>query len=186
MTDPADPDGRLMLRFRAGDRSAFDVLFARYTPPLVNFLARMVVDRARAEELAQETFVRVYQARERYEARSRFSTWLFGIAHRLALNELDRAPRKRERPIAAADLEAALDPGPRPDEVLEAGRTTRALERGLKRLPARQRAALLLRTQEQQGYEEIAVVLGASVASVKSLLHRARENLLAALEEDAG
>jgi RNA polymerase sigma-70 factor (ECF subfamily) len=172
-----------MLRFREGDRSAFDVLFARYTPRLVNFLARMVLDRSRAEELAQDTFVRIYQARERYEARSRFSTWLFGIAHRLALNDLDLAARKRERPLAEADLDAALDPGPGPDELLSADKTTRAIERALQALPARQRAALLLRTQEEQGYDEIAAVLGVSVSSVKSLLHRAREALLAAVPE---
>ncbi len=172
-----------MLRFREGDRSAFDLLFARYTPRLVNFLARMLRDGARAEELAQETFVRIHQARDRYEARSRFSTWLFGIAHRLALNDLERAAHKRERPLAVGDLDLALDPGPGPDEVLNAQRTMRALERALGDLPARQRAALLLRTQEEQGYDEIAVVLGVSVSSVKSLLHRAREALLAAVPE---
>jgi RNA polymerase sigma-70 factor (ECF subfamily) len=131
-----------MLRFREGDRSAFDVLFARYTPRLVNFLARMVLDRSRAEELAQETFVRIYQARD-----------------------------------------SAFDPGPGPDELLSADKTTRAIERALHALPARQRAALLLRTQEEQGYDEIAAVLGVSVSSVKSLLHRAREALLAAVPE---
>ena len=83
-----DEDARLMLAFQAGDRGAFEDLFARYTHPLIGFLSRMVPDRGRAEELAQEVFVRVYGAKERYEPRAKFSTWIFGIAHNLALNEL--------------------------------------------------------------------------------------------------
>ena len=172
-----------MVRFRDGDRSAFDTLFRRYTPPLVNFLARMVPDRARAEELAQEVFVRIYQARERYRPTARFSTYLFGIAHRLALNELDRAYRKRERGLRDADTAALTDPAPGAEERLDGVRAADAVERALARLPGRQRAALLLRTQDDLGYEEIARVIGASTSGVKSLLHRARQNLLALLEE---
>jgi RNA polymerase sigma-70 factor (ECF subfamily) len=173
-----DADAALMLRFRQGDRGAFEQLFRKYTPPLVNFLARMVPERARAEELAQEVFVRVYQARERYEPRARFSTWLFGIAHNLAVNELARAYRKRERPLDEDRATRAADSGASPEEQLAAGRTLHALEAGLARLPERQRAALLLRTQEGMSYEEIAKVIGASTSGVKSLLHRARERLL--------
>ncbi len=173
-----------MLRFREGDPSAFDALFQRYTSPLVNFLARMVPERARAEELAQEVFVRIYQARERYQPTARFSTYLFGIAHRLALNELDRAYRKRERPLE--DAHAALaDPAPAADDQLAGAQGAEALERGLAKLPERQRAALLLRTQEDLGYEEIALVLGASTAGVKSLLHRARANLQSLIKEES-
>ena len=94
-----DEDAKLMLAFQAGDRRAFEDLFARYTNPLIGFLSRMVPDRGRAEELAQEVFVRVYGAKDRYEPRAKFSTWIFGIAHNLALNELDRAYRKREAPL---------------------------------------------------------------------------------------
>ncbi len=96
----ADADAKLMLAFQAGDRAAFESLFRRHTPALVNFLARMVKDRGRAEELAQEVFIRIYNARERYEARARFSTWMFGIARNLALNDLDRAYRRYERPVS--------------------------------------------------------------------------------------
>lgn len=180
-----DEDARLMLRFREGDRGAFETLFHRYTVPLVSFLARMVPERARAEELAQEVFVRIYQARERYEPRARFSTYLFGIAHNLALNELDRAYRRRERPLDPPGTADPIDPGPGADALLEGARTARAIERGLWRLPERQRAALLLASREGLGHAEIAEVLGASASGVKSLLHRARENLLALLKEDA-
>ena len=172
-----------MLRFQRGDRGAFETLFRRYTPRLVSFLARMVPERARAEELAQEVFVRIYQARERYEPKARFSTWVFGIASNLALNELARAHRRRERPWEESATARVEDREPRADELLLAKRTAAQLEEALARLPDRQRAALLLRVEEDLGYGEISEALGVSTASVKSLIHRARENLLAALRE---
>ena len=177
-----DEDARLMLSFQAGDRQAFEQLFARYTGPLVGFLTRMVRDRGRAEELAQETFVRVYKARERYEARAKFSTWLFGIAHNLALNELDRAYRGREKPLETEHQNLYADPAAGSDEEVAAHELAGRIEEALAGLPERQRSALLLRSERDMGYEEIAQVLGTSVSSVKSLLHRAREKLLVELE----
>ncbi|HTO70023.1 MAG TPA: sigma-70 family RNA polymerase sigma factor [Myxococcota bacterium] len=181
-----DEDARLMLAFQGGDRRAFETLFSRYTPRVLTFLTRMVRDKARAEELTQDVFVRIYNAADRYEARARFSTYVFGIAHNLALNELARAHRKHEQ--ARADLSelAAADPAPGAEEKLDADRMRARLERAIAELPERQRAAVLLRSEQGLDYEEIAGALDASVSSVKSLLHRAREALLAALgREDA-
>ncbi len=176
-----DEDARLMLAFKDGDTRAFDVLFERYTPRLLGFLFRMVRNRARAEELVQDVFIRLYNAADRYEARTRFSTYVFGIAHNLALNDLARAHRKREVALEPVDQDRWADPTPGPDARLEAVRTQEALERAIGELPERQRAALLLRTQEGLGYAEIAESLDTSVSSVKSLLHRAREALLGKL-----
>jgi RNA polymerase sigma-70 factor (ECF subfamily) len=172
-----------MLRFKGGDRGAFETLFRRYTPRLVSFLARMVPEHARAEELAQEVFVRIYKARDRYEPKARFSTWLFGIASNLALNELARAHRRREHPWDEPAMVAVPDSEPPADESLAAQRTAEQLDRALARIPERQRAALLLRVDEGLSYVEIAEALGVSKANVKSLIHRARERLLAALHE---
>ncbi len=177
-----DEDVRLMLRFKQGEREAFETLFRRYTPKLMNFLARMIHDRHRAEDLTQEVFVRIHQARERYEPRARFSTWMFGIASRLALNELARAHRERERPLADSELGDRVSPNPGPDEALSAAQTAHDLQRVLGALPERQRLALLLRSEQGLGYDEISQALGTSVSSVKSLLHRGRETLLAELK----
>jgi RNA polymerase sigma-70 factor (ECF subfamily) len=179
-----DEDARLMLAFQKGDRRAFETLFARYTPRVLTFLTRMVRDRARAEELTQDVFIRIYNAADRYEPKARFSTYLFGIAHNLALNELARAHRKHEQ--ARSDLTelGAIDPAPSPVEKLAAEGTRERLERALAALPERQRAAVLLRSEQGLDYEEIAGSLETTVASVKSLLHRARESLLAALAEE--
>src|SRR5215467_12962565 len=119
-----DEDARLMLAFQGGDRRAFETLFARYTPRVLTFLTRMVRDRARAEELTQDVFIRIYNAAARYEPRARFSTYVFGIAHNLALNELARAHRKYEQP-AKADLVdlAGADPRAGAEEQLDAERT---------------------------------------------------------------
>ena len=184
MADPeADADAGLMLDLQAGDRAAFETLFQRHTPRLVSFLARMVKDRGRAEELAQEVFIRIYNARERYEARARFSTWIFGIAHNLALNDLDRAWRRRERPIEGEAETRQADPAAGPEEQVDAQRTCERIEAALLELPERQRAALLLRTNEGLGYDQIAEALGVSMASVKSLIHRARAGLSEKLPE---
>jgi RNA polymerase sigma-70 factor (ECF subfamily) len=178
-----DEDAGLMLQFQAGEQRAFDTLFARYSGPLVGFLGRMVPDRGRAEELAQEVFVRVYNARDRYRPTARFSTWLFGIAHNLALNELDRAYRRRERPLEPEHAGEIAADAPGPEQRLDAQRLARRLDTALSSLPERQRAVLTLRAEQGLSYTEIAEVLGASVPSVKSLLHRAREKLLSELEE---
>ncbi len=179
-----DDDARLMLAFRDGDRRAFDALFARYTPRVLTFLTRLVRDRARAEELTQDVFVRIYNAADRYEPRARFSTWIFGIAHNLGLNELARAHRRYERGDTPLEELGAADPEPGADEKVEAAELRVRLERALGKLPDRQRAALLLRSEQGLAYEEIAVALDASVSSVKSLIHRARETLIAELGEE--
>jgi RNA polymerase sigma-70 factor, ECF subfamily len=177
-----DEDAQLMLRVQAGDHHAFELLFRRYTAPLVHFLARMVLDRSRAEELAQDVFIRIYQARDRYQATARFSTYAFGIASRVALNDLDRAYRRHERPLADDAAERFADVVPDADERIDAQRSVERVAAALARLAPRQRAALLLRAEEGLGYEEIGEAIGASVASVKSLLHRARSELMAELK----
>jgi len=172
-----------MLRFKQGNRGAFESLFARYRQPLMSFLARMLHDHGRAEELAQEVFVRVYRARERYEPRARFSTWLFGIASHLALNELARSRHKKERPLEGSELEDRISPSVNLDEQIDARDLALRIQQAITQLPDRQRAALLLRAEQGLGYEEISRALKTSASSVKSLLHRARESLLSNLKE---
>ena len=142
-----------------------------------------VRDPDEARDLAQEVFIRIYNARERYEVKARFSTWMFGIAHNLALNDLDRAWRRRERSMERGLEKRQADPGAGPEELVDARRTGERLEAALLELPERQRAALLLRTNEGLGYDQIAEALGVSVASVKSLIHRARGGLSEKLRE---
>ncbi len=168
-----------MLALGAGDESAFDQLFARWSGPLLRHLERIVRDAASAEELVQETFLRLYRARERYEPNARFSTWLYTIATRLALNEL-RRPRN-QNPHRSTDEEnehgAALvlvSDTPRADDVAHARRVSDTVESALAKLPERQRIALWLSAVDGLSYAEVAVSLETSEKSVKALVHRAR------------
>lgn len=169
-----------MLALRGGDSTAFDALFQRHAGALLRYLERMVKSRAQAEELVQETFLRVYRARERYEASARFSTWLYTIATRIALNELRRPGHQSldagsdEADFVAYEFAAE---GPGVDTLVDARRRGDSLERAMAELPERQRAALWLAAVEGLSYAEVADALEASEQSVKALVHRARTNL---------
>ena len=183
-----DEDRRLMRAFRDGDESAFDALFGRWSGRLLRYLERMVREPAVAEELMQESFLRVHRAREKWEPSARFSTWLYTIATRVALNELRRPARRS----AHASVDEAGGPslalassGTPPDELAHAHRVGSAVEAELRQLPERQRAALWLTAVEGLSYAEVAEGLETTPQSVKALVHRARTALAARLPEAA-
>jgi len=181
----ARSDVQLMLDVKAGDDSSFDFLLQKYRSPLVNFLYRMVRDRATAEDLAQDVFLRVYRARKEYIPGAKLTTWLFRIATNLALNSLRDnrhekmavsldAPAGNEEDSAPRDLparEMRID-----QRLLERDRVA-FIQRAIARLPEKQRAAVLLHKYEEMDYTEIAKILDCTEAALKSLLFRAYENL---------
>jgi len=176
-----DPDVALMLAFQQGDDSAFDGLYGRWAGPLLRYLERMVGDTATAEELLQEAFLRVHRARDRYEPRARFSTWIYRIATNLALNELKR-PRRQHRHEEEDDERLAGSPLPSADDVVDSRRRGAAIEQMLDALPERQRLALWLSAAEGHSYAEVAGILDTTEKSVKALVHRGRSALVAALQ----
>ncbi len=180
-----DEDVRLMLAFRAGDDAAFDALFERWAARLLRYLERMLREPAMAEELVQESFLRVYRARDRYEPEARFSTWLYRIATNLALNEL-RRPRRRDPhdSLDAEDATPLAESQPATDDVVHARRVGEDVEAALGTLPERQRVALWLSAVEGQSYAEVARALEVSEKAVKALVHRARVSLVARLGPD--
>ncbi|HEV2386173.1 MAG TPA: sigma-70 family RNA polymerase sigma factor [Candidatus Acidoferrales bacterium] len=177
-------DVELMLGVKAGDEACFERLLAKYRSPLVSFLYRMVRDRATAEDLAQETFLRVFRARKSYAAGAKFTTWLFRIATNLALNSL-RDGRRRKTELSLDDTEAAedrpalevVDRGPAIEQRLIDQARARLIWAAVQALPEKQRAAVLLHKFHDVGYDEIARVLGCSQSALKSLLFRAYETL---------
>jgi RNA polymerase sigma-70 factor (ECF subfamily) len=180
-----DPDVQLMLALRAGDDSAFDGLFARWAAPLLRYLERIVGDQGIAEELVQETFLRVHAARSRYEPRARFSTWLYRICTNLALNELKR-PRRRNRHESSDERGVELrSRSPHTEDIVDARRMTARLENELARLPERQRMALWLSAAHGHSYAEIAEILETSKKSVKALIHRGRATLVSRLGSES-
>ena len=173
-----------MARFvETRDRAIFNVLFARYKSLVINHVRRFVKDQARAEELAQEVFIRVYTAK-RYEAQTKFVTWLYRVATNLALNDLRRSDY--QHPAASLDAPEPGTPGSvttllsaeaSPEMAVATQELAARLSTALDALPAKQRAAFLMVRQDRLTHEEVAVALETSVSAVKSLVHRALEAL---------
>jgi RNA polymerase sigma-70 factor (ECF subfamily) len=174
-----DPDAALMVAYQQGDERAFRSLFERNARAMVSFCHHFVRDAARAEELAQDVFVKLYRAKDRYRATARFSTFLYRIASNHCLNELRRG-EYAARPVGLAGEQ---DGPPDPDALPSGAATPEEAARGkalegavrdlLSRLPEKQRAALVLCRFEGLSYEEIAQVLDTTIPAVKSLVHRA-------------
>jgi RNA polymerase sigma-70 factor (ECF subfamily) len=137
-----------------------------------------------ADDVAQETFVRAWEALERYDESYSFHGWLRTIATRLALNELDKRRRRRTQGGEAFELaaESRADAAPGPDAVVEAREMAERLERIVQALPDEARIPLVLRTVEELSYDEIARILQIPVGTVMSRLHRARKQVRAALQ----
>ncbi len=187
-TIAADADADLMLRFKKGDAAAFDRIFAKHTRAVVNFAYRFVRDRGVAEELAQEIFLRVYEAAAGYQVRAKFTTWLYRIATNVCLNEIRkphiRAALRNEESSGAERLERS-NPGCAPalaEPLLEQQAVSRVLRQALVLLPDKQRAALILNKYQELSYGEVAEIMKISEKAVKSLIHRAKETLAAKLK----
>ena len=178
----ADDDARLvalMLRARDGDEEAFRELVEATEDRVFGMIAKMLGGVEGAEDLAQKVYLRIWQARGRYEPSAKFTTWMFAIAHRLVLNE-----RRGRARAAAVFYRPAEDEFPRepsggnpPSAEASASELARAIDAALAALPEEQRTAMVLRRYEEMPYEDIAGVLGTTVPAVKSLLFRARETL---------
>jgi RNA polymerase sigma-70 factor, ECF subfamily len=163
-------DEQLMVRVGRGSRDALEELFERYRDPLWRFLTRRVDGTARAEELHQDVFLALLQAAPKYEPRSSFRSYFFGIAYNILL-----AARRKDRQRAAdplSDEHAVTTPDP--DAALW-------VRRALESLEPDQREIVMLREYEQLTYQEIADVLGIPVNTVRSRLFRARMDLKSAL-----
>jgi len=178
----ADDDEQLvglMLRVRGGDEEAFRQLVEATGDRVFGTIARMLGGAEGAEDLAQRVYLRIWQARARYERRSKFSTWMFSIMRRLVLNERRGRARRAAVFHAPAPDDAAREPvsPDSPSSNAAATELAAAIDAALAELPEEQRTAVVLRRYEEMPYEEIAEVLGTSVSSVKSLIFRARQSL---------
>ncbi len=181
--DVLDADAVQMLHFQAGDESAYEALVLRYRRPLAGFMDRMLQNSSVSDELVQETFLRVYLSRQRYRPSARFSTWLYRIATRLALNYL-RDHRHERRQFSLDEPDAATDrkpdlPSPQPGQegdMLERERCRR-IRLCVAALPERQRLAVILHKYQEMDYRAIGDTLQISVNATKSLLFRAYETL---------
>ena len=178
----ADPDDELVARAGRGDAAAVRALVARKLGRVLSLAERMLGDAAEAEDVAQETFLRVWRHAASWRpGQAKFDTWL----HRVALNLCyDRLRRRRERPTA--EPPDSPDPGPAPDRGLEAEDVGRRVRAALSALPERQREAIVLCHYQALGNIEAAGLMGVSVEALESLLARGRRALRGALADLAG
>jgi len=186
-----DPDVRLMVQVRSDIVGAFETLVERYQNRLVGILFHLVGNREEAEDLCQEVFLRIYKARKGYRPRAKFSTWLFTIAHNLALNHLRSKGRNPSVSIGAAprNPEAVASLAQQltgregtPSAQMRQAELADLVREALMVLNEDQKLAVLLNKFEEMSYAEIADVMSRSPAAVKSLLARARNQLREQLE----
>ena len=174
------PDEELMLAYGGGDAGAFETLYARHRGGLFRFVLRAVKDRGVAEELFQEVWVRVIEARERYAPKARFTTWLYTIAHNLLVDHW----RKKGLSLVALDSDDVPSESANPARQAEAREAMARLVHALDTLPAAQREAFLLHEEGGLSVAEIAAATGAGEEAAKSRLRYAMGKLKAAVNDD--
>ena len=175
-------DQSLIEHTLAGNRQAFRLLVLRYQRPLFRFLGLLGIRGARAEDVAQETFLRAFKALGTFDpARAAFSTWLFTIAKRLAIGEWRRARQEQRAP---AELGEARSLAPNPAQSALLAERARRIERALLALPEQLRSTFFLSQIKELTLEEVAELEGCALGTVKSRIFRAREQLRLALAED--
>jgi len=185
-------DHRLLEATKTGDEAAFAEIVRRYRNQITNYVYRMTNDYDLAVDLAQETFMRVYAAADRYRTSFAFSTYIYRIATNLAISELRRRKRRRlvsltsffrerESPSESYELEMP-DAGPLQDATYVEDERRAAVARAIATLPEKYRAPLVLRDVEERSYEEIALILQMNEGTVKSRINRARTFLRDKLE----
>ena len=173
----------LMFKTAGGDEFAFEILVRRHQTSVLNLVYRYVGDRTKAKDLAQEVFIRVWRAADRYEPKAKFTTWIYSITANLCLNELKSAKGKKlvqieiEEEEKSSVYETQPDASHTPEALLLAEERSRQVSEALQGLPENQRMALILKRYDNLSYGEIAKIMECSVSAVESLLVRAKRNL---------
>jgi len=182
MSEPTLSDHELIAAAKAGDEDAFAEIVSRYKNPITNFLYRFLNDYEEAVDLAQETFVRVYFALDRYHTDFAFSTYIYRIATNLAISEIRR--RKRRSLLSLTGLFQSSDeetvefqpPDKRSlqDVNLEEDERSKVVAKAIETLPPKYRLPIVLRDVEGKSYEEVAAILELGLGTTKSRINRGR------------
>lgn len=178
-----DPDVKLLLLFKNGDRRAFETFMKQYYPLVLNFAFRYVANKTIAEDIAQEVFIKVFKSIRTYHPKAKAKTWLFTIVRNVSLNTL----RSQKKIVLSTNQSYAADSeneiqfedsrlSPPSKNMIDKERAER-IQKAIKELPENQRTAVILRRYEELSYKEIAHIMKTSEKAVKSLLNRAKENL---------
>jgi RNA polymerase sigma-70 factor (ECF subfamily) len=174
------PDLGVLRKAQRGDERAFAIIVRAYETPVFNYVLRLVGDRALAEDLTQEVFLRVFQGLPKFSLRCKFTTWLFQVTKNRVLDEL-RASERRPRHLVALDDVPPLEVM---DAPIELGETVEALWRAIEGLSTDLKMALLLRDVAGLSYSEIADSLEVTLATVKWRIYKGREDVALALARE--
>jgi len=180
----AEDDDLLAARSRKGDGMALARLYQRHAPALLRYLERCAGSRSEAEDILQETFLRLFEGRGRYEGRGRFRSWLFTVATRLVLDRARRARRHADLLESGAAPWSPLEQVP--SDAFLPGRTQQRIEHALADLPSDYALAFHLRVREGFSYAEMAAMSGAPEGTLRSRVHHAVRRIRAALAVDGG
>ena len=173
-------DEDLMRNCREGDMSAFELIVLRYKDPIFSLIYHFVADYHRAQDISQETFLRVLRNVDRYKSKNRFKTWLYRIAVNLCKNELRDRNRRKALSLddAAVDIESlSSNYYMPPDLTYEKEEMRKLVKNAVWSLPEDQRMAIVMREYQDLSYEEIASALNCSLGAVKSKIYRARQSI---------
>ncbi|HPQ39774.1 MAG TPA: sigma-70 family RNA polymerase sigma factor [bacterium] len=169
-----------MLRVRDGDHDAFGELLNRYERQLFVFFLRQFGDEEAARDYVMDTFLRVYRAASRYEPKAKFSTYIYQIARNLAINESRKLQFRRTESLDEIKEDGgvqiagdALDP----EAVLELRERQALVQEALRQLPEDQRTILILVEYQDLTYERVSQIMGCSIGTIKSRMHRARQKI---------
>lgn len=180
-------DEELMLRYKDGDKDAFEMLYRRYEKPLLDFIYRMVIDSSIAESLCQETFYRVVKSKKKYKATAQFKTWLFQIASNLCRDRLRRMKHRSHlslnSPVMAQNngdiklQDLISDPSPGIVENVESGELETLIKAAIASLPEKEHLVVVLKEYQGMQYSEIAEILNCPIGTLKSHTYRAHQKL---------
>jgi RNA polymerase sigma-70 factor (ECF subfamily) len=180
-------DEELMLRYKDGDKDAFEVLYRRYERPVLDFIYRMVMDASEAESLCQEAFYKVVKSRKRYRATAQFKTWLFQIALNLCRDRMRRMKHRQHLSLNAPvvmhnDGETELqdcisDPSPDAAANLESAQLESLIKSAIASLSEEEHLAVIMKEYQGMSYSEIAEVLDCPIGTLKSHNYRAHQKL---------
>ena len=181
-------DEQLMLSFQKGDTQAFEMLLTRHEKGVYRFALRMLGDSMLAEEVAQESFLRIIQSASKYRTKASFRNYLYRIARNLCVDLLRKRPREPRTPDldagSAGTPEGIPDGNPGPENNVEAAQLQLVIRRALSTLPADQREAFLLKEVKGMKLQDVAAITGTNLNTVKSRLRYALTRLREHLSRD--
>ena len=181
-------DEELMSSCRDGDEAAFEILYRRYEKPILSFICRIVMSAADAEDLCQETFFKVVQAKKKYQVRGKFKTWLFRIALNLCRDRIRRMKFRSHDSLdgfvispEGQDIQPGkgiCDPSSDPAQHAEIEEMKALVQKALAMLPENQRTVIVLKEYHALTFSEIAEIMECPIGTAKSLNYRGHQKLL--------